>query len=133
MPEDAAPDERLAVLRLVESGKVKPEEAIELLAVLQPPLAAVLAPPVRPAPPPMRRAGIVLRVHCEMDETECDFSVPIEAASEIAEMLPGDLGEHVPPKMLQQLARLVDVGSSEDVLRYQDGEFELVIRRQDGN
>ena len=130
MPEDGASDERLAVLRMVESGKVKPEEALELLSALQPTAAAAVLPPVPPSPRAPRDPGVVLRVHCQMDETECDFSVPLDAASDIAEMLPGDLGERVPPKMLQQLARLVGA-SQEEVLRYQDGEFELVIRCQD--
>lgn len=123
-PESAAEtgDERLAILRMVAEGKVRPQEALELLGALQPAAA--------PATSHARAAttGAVLRVHCEMDEKECDFSVPLEAAGEIAQMLPPDMAERVPPRMLQQLSRLVRFGKDDDLLRFHEDDFELVIR-----
>ena len=141
--------ERLAILQMVASGKVSPEEGTELLAALEAvpgrgttdPAGADQAsasafrfgwawPPKPPVPPAPQGGGITLRVHCELDEQACDFSVPLDAAAEIPEMLPPDLADHIPSAMLRQLSRLAELHTDGDLLRYQHDEFELVVRRE---
>ena len=130
-------DERLAVLQLVAAGRVSPQEAVDLLAALEPVAAAAprAAAAVadraagRDGPAPQ---GTMLRVHCEDADQECDFSLPVEDVDQIGDMLPPDMARQVPARLLLQVPRLACTRKSGTILRYQDAPFELEISQEDG-
>ncbi len=130
-------DERLTILRMVASGQVQPADAAALLAALEPTrqTASRGSADANSRGPAVREAATlaaVLHVHCEMDETEVDFSVPVDAAAEIRDMLPSELADEVPANLFRQLPRLAALAPDqrEDVLRYEKDELELVVRRE---
>ena len=125
-------DERLAVLQLVAAGRVSPQEALDLLAALEP-VAASAAEANRTAGREDPAAqGTMVHVHCEDAGQECDFSLPVEDIDQIGDMLPPDMARQVPARLLWQVPRLACTRKSGAILHYQDAPFELEISHEDG-
>jgi hypothetical protein len=124
----AAREERLAVLRMVAAGTVTPEDALELLAALDPGEGA-------PAAGPVRDDGPVLRVHCAWDDRQFDFAIPASAIGDIAALLPQGAAARLPQRLLERLRPLVHAPGDDRLLRVEDpgdpGEpaFELTVTR----
>jgi hypothetical protein len=110
--------ERLEILRLVAQGRVGPEEALELLRALE-----------APGPAAVGR----LRVRCVDAPQACEFTISEEDAGAIGEMLPKDMAEQVPARLLAQLPHLVRTAAGPVLLQYEDPPFALVVERVPAN
>ena len=109
-------DEQLTVLRLVASGAVAPEEALELLEAVGPEAGA-------PA------AGPLLRVYCALEGRQADFTIPAEACGELLELLPAGAADRVPRRLLERLTTAVSAHGEDCLLRIEDNGLELTVTR----
>lgn len=110
-PERTVPgdDDRLRILRLVQQGKVTPEQAVALLDAVAPPLP-------RAAPPPPGRPRVLRIRVVEDDEDRVNLNIPLALARSALRLIPDRSKHYFQGVDLQALLEQVEHGASGKIL-----------------
>ena len=122
--EDAAEDERLRILRLVQQGKVTPEQGLALLEALGLPASGGGAGrPAGPARPPAGSRGRMLRIRIvEDDEERVQLNIPLSLARSALRLVPARAQRYLAGVDLDALLEQVEHGATGRILVVRDDE-----------
>lgn len=119
-------DERLRVLRLVQQGRLTPEQALALLEALAPhPPAARGAPGTAPQPAPSGGAGRgrLLRIRIVEDgEERVHLNIPLGLARSALRLIPARAQHYLADVDLEALLEQVERGASGRILVVRDDD-----------
>ena len=122
--ESGAEDERLRILRLVQQGKVTPEQALALLEALgASPGGGGAGRAPEPARAPAGGRGRILRIRIvEDDEERVHLNIPLSLARSALRLVPARAQRYLAGVDLEALLEQVEHGASGRILVVRDDE-----------
>ncbi|WP_324668187.1 SHOCT-like domain-containing protein [Geochorda subterranea] len=121
--ESGAEDERLRILRLVQQGKVTPEQALALLDALGRHRRRGAGRAPEPARAPAGGRGRILRIRIvEDDEERVHLNIPLSLARSALRLVPARAQRYLAGVDLEALLEQVEHGASGRILVVRDDE-----------